>query len=75
MTPQPGKQAIAIHKLPDISRSKGNQTMTFDHLIEYNMRNIFLENSYTRCSGKTILRPFYKMPKLSISLNQQSIVS
>ena len=38
MTPQPGKQAIAIHKLPDISRSKGNQTMTFDHLIEYNMR-------------------------------------
>ena len=54
MTPQPGKQIIAIHVLPNISRSKGNQTMIFVHLIEYNMINIFLEKSYRECGGETI---------------------
>ena len=42
MTSQPGKQTIAVHILPNISRSKGNQTVKFGQLIEYNMRNIFL---------------------------------
>ena len=45
ITSQPGKQTIAIHILPDISRSRGNQTMKFGQLIEYNMRNIFLKKS------------------------------
>ena len=31
--------------------------MKFGQLIEYNMRNIFVEESYTKCAGKTILRP------------------
>ena len=43
MTSQPGLQTIAIYILPDISQSKGNQTMKFDQLIEYNKRNIFLQ--------------------------------
>ena len=42
MTSQPGKQTIAIHILPNISRSKDNQKIKFGQLIEYNMRNIFL---------------------------------
>ena len=46
MTSQPGKQTIAIHRLPNISRSKGNQKMKFGRLIEYNMINIFLDNLY-----------------------------
>ena len=29
--------------LPNISRSNGNQTMKFGQVIEYNMRNIFVE--------------------------------
>ena len=41
MTSQPRKQTIAIHISTNISRSKGNQTMKFGQLIEYNMRNIF----------------------------------
>ena len=41
MTSQPGKQTIGIHTLPNISKIKGNQTMKFDQLIEYEMRNIF----------------------------------
>ena len=47
------KQTIAIHVLPNISRSKSNQTMIFGQLIEYKMRNIFLEKSYTKCDGET----------------------
>ena len=42
---------IAIHILRDISRSKGNQAMKLGQLKEYNMRNIFLEKSYTECGG------------------------
>ena len=71
---QPGQQTIVIHILPNISRSKGNQTMKFGQLIECNMRNIFLEKSYTKCGGETIPRPFSKKSKLSISLDQQSKV-
>ena len=40
--------------------------MKFSHLIEYNMRNIFLEISYTKCGGKTIPRPFSKELKTKI---------
>ena len=43
MTSQPGLQAIAIHILPNISQSKGNETMKFGQLIEYNKINIFLQ--------------------------------
>ena len=43
MTSQTGLQAIAIHILPNISQSKGNQTIEFGQLIEYNKRNIFLQ--------------------------------
>ena len=43
MTLQLGLQKIAIHILPNISQSKGNQTMKFGQLIEYNKRNIFLQ--------------------------------
>ena len=44
MTSQTGLQTIAIHVLPKISQSKGNQTMKFGQLIEYNKRNIFFKN-------------------------------
>ena len=43
MTLQTGEQIITIHIMPNISRSKGKQTMIFSQFIEYSMRNIFLE--------------------------------
>ena len=43
MTPQRRKKAMAIHILSNISGIKDNQTMKFDQLIEYNMRNVSLE--------------------------------
>ena len=44
--------------------------MKFDHLIEYNMKNIFIEKSYTKCTGEIIPRPLSKKANLSISLDQ-----
>ena len=58
------------HILSNISRGKGNQTAKFGQLIEFNMRNIFLEKSYTKCRGETSPRLFSEKLKLSISLNQ-----
>ena len=55
---QPGEQTVAIHILPNIVRSKGNQAMKFGQLIDYDMRNIFPEKSYTRCGEETSHRPF-----------------
>ena len=57
--------------LPNISRSKGNQTIKFGWLIEYNLRKIFFQKSYTKCAAETIPRPLSKISKLSISLDQQ----
>ena len=72
MTSQPGKQTIAMHILPNMSRSKSNQIMKFNQLIVCSMRNIFLEKSYTKCGGETIPRPFSKKSELSRSLDQES---
>ena len=44
MALQPCLQTTAIHILLNISQSKGDQTMKFGQLIEYNKRNIFLKN-------------------------------
>ena len=44
--------------------------MKFGQLKEYNMKNIFLEKTYTNCGGETSPRPFSEKLKLSISLDQ-----
>ena len=64
------KKTMTIYILPNISRSKDNQIMKLGQLIQYNMRNVFLEKSYTKCGGETSLRPFSEKSKLSISLDQ-----
>ena len=60
MTSLTGKQIITIHILPNISRGKDNQTVKFIQLIEHNVRNIFLEKSYTVCGGGTSPKTFSK---------------
>ena len=45
------------------SRSKDKQTMKFGQLIEYNIKNIFVEKSYTKYAGETIPRPLSKISK------------
>ena len=44
--------------------------MKFGQLIGYNMRNIFLEKSCTKCGGETSPKSFSRKLKLSISLDQ-----
>ena len=60
MTSQPGKPTIAIHILSNILRSQRNQTINIDQLIKYNMTNIFIDKSYTKCGWETIPRLFSK---------------
>ena len=57
---QPGKQTIAIHIWPNISRTKDNQTMEPGQLMEYNMRNIFLKNHTQNVVHKLVPDPFLK---------------
>ena len=74
MTLQPGKQTIAIHILPNISRSKGNRTIKFVQLIEFDTRKTCLEKLFTKCGGKTLLGSFSKKSKLSnLSINNLKI--
>ena len=60
MMSQHGKQIMSIHILPKTRIIEGNQTMKYGQLKECNMRNIFLEKSYTKCSAETILKPVSK---------------
>ena len=43
-----GTQTISTYILINISRSKENQIMKLGQLIEYNIRNIFLEKILTQ---------------------------
>ena len=54
MTSQAGQRIIAIHIVFNVSISKGNQAMKLGQLIEYNMRNTFLE-TYTERGGYFII--------------------
>ena len=38
--------------------------MEFGQLIEYNVRNIFPEKSYTKYGGEALPRPFFKKSKI-----------
>ena len=57
MMSQPGLQIIAVHILPNISQSKGNQTMKFGQLREYNKKNIFLQKLYRKWGKETSSGP------------------
>ena len=59
MTSQTGLQIIAIHILPNITQSKGNQTMKFSQLIESNKRNIFLQKLCEKWGKETSSRPLF----------------
>ena len=63
MASQPGQQTITIHILPNISRSKGNQTMIFGQVMQYNMINIFLQKSCRRWARESSSRPPFAFQK------------
>ena len=49
--------------------------MKYGHLIDYNMSNIFLQKSYTKCGAETSSQSFSEKSKLSISLDHLVKVS
>ena len=59
MTSQVGLQTFAIHILPNISHSKGNQTMKFGQLIEHNKRNIFPQKLCGKWGRETSPKPLF----------------
>ena len=59
MMSQTGLQTIAIHILRNISQSKGNKTMKFGQLIEYNKGNIFLQKLFRKWVNETSYRPLF----------------
>ena len=63
MMSQPGLQTIAIHKLPNISQNKGNQTTQFGLLIEYNKINIFLQKLCRKWGKETSSRLLFIFEK------------
>ena len=50
------QQIITIYILLNILRSKDNKAMKFGQIIEYNLRNIFLQISYKRWNKETSSR-------------------
>ena len=60
VTSKLGYQTTVIHILPNISRSKGNQTIKFGQLIECNMRKVFLENHTKNVVDKLVPEPYLK---------------
>ena len=61
MTSQPGLQTI--HILPNISQTKGNQTMKFGQSIEYKKRNIFLQKLCRKWGKETSYRLLFIFEK------------
>ena len=49
--------------LPNISRSKGNQTMTLGQLIKYNKGNIYLQKSNRKCGREISYRTLFVFQK------------
>ena len=58
MTSQPSLQQLQ-YTLLNISRRKGNQTLKFVQLIEYNKRNTFLQNLYRKLGKETSTRSLF----------------
>ena len=68
MTSQTGQQIITIHILPNISRGKGNQTIKFGQLMQYSMKNIFLQSLCRKWGKDTSFRPLFYFPILKKKL-------
>ena len=56
--------------VPNILRSKDNWRMKIGQSMKYDMGNVVLEKSYTKCDRETISRLFSKKSNLNITLDQ-----
>ena len=75
MTSQTRQKINTIYMLPNISRSKSKQATKYGQLIvpwllEYSIRNIFLEHSSVECGREASTSPFCEKTNLRISQDQ-----
>ena len=59
-------ETITLNILPNISRSKGNQTMKFGQIIEKNKINFFFRNHAKNEPEKLVRDPFCVLKKLYV---------
>lgn len=52
-----------MYKLPDISKHEGNQTIKYRQLIEYDVKNIFLQKLSINEAGKLVPNQFLSYKK------------
>ena len=69
MTSQPGLQTIAVHILPNVSQSKGNQIMKFGQLIQYYKRNNFFKNYVENETSRLVRSRLVQFQYISIALS------
>ena len=73
---QTGQQITTKHILLNISESKDNQAMKFDHLTDHNMRNIFFFKNHAQNEvERLVLDPFlcFKKAVYKVNANGQNI--
>ena len=59
LTSHPGQQTITIHKLPNISRNKGNKAMKFGQVIKI-ARQIFFFKHHAENEPRKLVFLFFK---------------
>ena len=59
--------------MPNILRSKGNEAMKFSQLIEYNVRNTFLQKSCRKWGKKTSFRPLFVFKIASYKVKESGL--
>ena len=50
-----------MYVLPNISQTKGNQRIKFGQILDYNKRNISVENSFRRYGKETSLKALFDL--------------
>ena len=70
MMSQPGKLTVAIHILPNISRSKGNQAIKLGQLLKYTMIFFFKNYTQKKRQGKLVPDLFLLFKKAYFKVNE-----
>ena len=59
-------KTITVYKLPNISQSKGNQTMKLDRLVQYIKINIFHQKLCSHEAGRLAPNLLYFLKKINM---------
>ena len=59
ITTQPSRKTMAVHVLPNVSKSKDNETIKCGQLIEYNMRNTFVKKIIYKMWRRNYIQTFF----------------